>query len=257
MGSALGLVETRGLVGAIEAADAMLKAANVKFIGKEKVVPALITIKVIGEVAAVRAAVDAGAEAAKRVGQLVSVHIIPQPDEQLKIILPEIDTDTNEKKQLNLRSKPVSSDSVQKETLFEKSGKDQVKKEEIKKEISNEPEDLTKKKIEADKLETEKKDSQPSVSQSSSDTISRLRREALGIKEIEEKLKSESTSKVKKEETNEEDLKFENMSLAEVENLNVHKLRRLARSTNSFPIQGREISKANRKQLLYYFNQLK
>ena len=90
-------------MGAIEAADAMLKAANVKFVGKEKVVPALITIKVTGDTAAVKAAVDAGAEAARRVGELVSVHVIPQPDEQLKIILPGIDGE--EKKQVKDSSK--------------------------------------------------------------------------------------------------------------------------------------------------------
>lgn len=84
---ALGLIETKGLVGAIEAADAMLKTANVKLIGKEKITAALITIKIEGEVAAVKSALDAGAAAAQRVGQLVSVHIIPRPDEQLDNII--------------------------------------------------------------------------------------------------------------------------------------------------------------------------
>ena len=80
---ALGLVETKGLVGAIEAADAMLKAANVVLVGKERTDPAMITIKIVGETAAVRSAVDAGAAAAKRVSQLISVHIIPRPAEDL------------------------------------------------------------------------------------------------------------------------------------------------------------------------------
>ncbi|MDP3682501.1 MAG: BMC domain-containing protein, partial [Ignavibacteria bacterium] len=77
MPQALGLVETKGLVGAIVAADAMLKAANVSLIGKEKVSPALITIKIIGETAAVKSAIEAGAAAAQRVGQLISMHLIP------------------------------------------------------------------------------------------------------------------------------------------------------------------------------------
>ena len=72
MPKALGLVETKGLVAAIEAADAMVKAANVKFVGKEITVPAMITVKVVGETAAVRAAVDAGAAAAQRVGQITN-----------------------------------------------------------------------------------------------------------------------------------------------------------------------------------------
>ncbi len=78
---ALGLVETRGLVAAIEAADAMVKTANVVLVGKEQTNPALITIKVVGETAAVRASVEAGAAAAQRVGELVSKHVIPRPAE--------------------------------------------------------------------------------------------------------------------------------------------------------------------------------
>lgn len=87
---ALGLIETRGLIGAIEAADAMVKAADVKLIGKEKTNPALITVKVVGEVSAVKAAVDAGAAAAKRIGELVAQHIIPKPDDQMISLYPEL-----------------------------------------------------------------------------------------------------------------------------------------------------------------------
>ncbi len=87
---ALGLVETKGLVAALEAADAMLKAANVKLIGKEQTKPALITIKVIGDVGAVKAAVEAGIAAAARVGQLVASHIIASPAEELDSIVPGI-----------------------------------------------------------------------------------------------------------------------------------------------------------------------
>ncbi len=84
---ALGLIETRGLVGAIEAADAMTKAADVKLIGKERADAGLITVKIIGDVAAVRAAVDAGAAAAKRVGELVSAHVIPRPAEETEMLI--------------------------------------------------------------------------------------------------------------------------------------------------------------------------
>ena len=86
---ALGLVETKGLVGSIEAADAMVKAANVVLIGKETVGGGYVTVMVRGDVGAVKAATDAGAAAAKRVGELVSVHVIPRPHEDLEIILPE------------------------------------------------------------------------------------------------------------------------------------------------------------------------
>ncbi|MEL6430320.1 MAG: BMC domain-containing protein [Planctomycetota bacterium] len=85
---ALGMVETKGLVGAIEAADAMVKAAMVELSGHERVSAGLVTFFVQGEVGAVKAATDAGAAAARRVGELVSVHVIPRPHEQLMKILP-------------------------------------------------------------------------------------------------------------------------------------------------------------------------
>ena len=85
---ALGMIETKGLVGSIEAADAMVKAANVSLFGKEKVTAGLVTMFVMGEVGAVKAATDAGAAAARRVGELVSVHVIPRPHEQLVRVLP-------------------------------------------------------------------------------------------------------------------------------------------------------------------------
>ena len=86
---ALGMVETRGLVSAIEAADAMVKAANVTLIGSEYVGGGLVTVMVRGDVGAVKAATDAGAAAAKRVGELVSAHVIPRPHSDVELILPQ------------------------------------------------------------------------------------------------------------------------------------------------------------------------
>ena len=86
---ALGLVETKGLVGAIEAADAMVKAANVQLIGKEKIGSGLVTVMVRGDVGAVKASVEAGAAAAKRVGELYSVHVIPSPHEDVEQLIGE------------------------------------------------------------------------------------------------------------------------------------------------------------------------
>ncbi|WP_303973078.1 ethanolamine utilization microcompartment protein EutM [Streptococcus merionis] len=85
---ALGMIETRGLVGSIEAADAMVKAANVTLIGKEHVGGGLVTVLVRGDVGAVKAATDAGAAAAQRVGELISVHVIPRPHTEVETILP-------------------------------------------------------------------------------------------------------------------------------------------------------------------------
>ncbi len=216
MARALGLVETRGLVAAIEAADAMMKAARVELVGKEKVDPAMITIKVVGEVAAVKASVDAGAAAASRVGELVSTHIIPQPDIQLTNLIPEI-TDTKKefiKEQKTVKPSPVP-----------------VKKPEpeVKKEVKKTP------------------PAKPTLSvPPPSDTIQRLREEALKSDQTKKESKdlfSHSVSETSKK-------------LSEIENLNVHELRRLARSVKGFPIQGRVISKATRSVLLNYFKEI-
>ncbi|MEO8483368.1 MAG: BMC domain-containing protein [Acidobacteriota bacterium] len=91
---ALGMVETRGLIGAIEAADAMVKAANVVLSGKEYIGAGYVTVLVRGDVGAVKAATDAGAAAARRVGELISVHVIPRPHEEVDRVLPRTATRT-------------------------------------------------------------------------------------------------------------------------------------------------------------------
>jgi ethanolamine utilization protein EutM len=228
MPKALGLVETRGLVAAIEAADAMVKAANVTLVGKETTNPALITIKIVGETAAVRSAVDAGSSAAKRVGVLVSTHIIPQPDDQMTTLLPEIKDSPERKSRRVEKEVPEKKEEVVTPVIRA------VPKEEVKKE---------KKEERKRKKEEIKEEAKPSVGVS--DTISRLRKEALGIeretkKKEKEKPKTPSSKKAK-------------IKMEEIELLNVHQLRRFARGVEGFPIQGREISRANRKELLDYF----
>ena len=89
---ALGMVETKGLVGSIEAADAMVKAANVRLIGKVHVGGGLVTVMVRGDVGAVKAATEAGGAAADRVGELLSVHVIPRPHDEVEQILPTLNT---------------------------------------------------------------------------------------------------------------------------------------------------------------------
>ncbi len=88
-GEALGMIETKGLVAMIEAADAMVESANVKLVGMEKIGSGLVTVKVRGDVGAVKAATDAGAAAAKRVGEVVSVHVIPRPHTDTELLLPK------------------------------------------------------------------------------------------------------------------------------------------------------------------------
>jgi ethanolamine utilization protein EutM len=88
MEGALGLIETRGLVAAIEAADAMVKAANVEIVGRESIGGGYVTVAISGDVGAVKAAIDAGATAAKKTGELVSAHLIPRPHEDVGKVLP-------------------------------------------------------------------------------------------------------------------------------------------------------------------------
>ena len=88
--NSLGMIETKGLIGAIEAADAMVKSANVQLVGKEQVGGGLVTVMVRGDVGAVKAATDAGAAAAEKVGELISVHVIARPHAEVDAILPKV-----------------------------------------------------------------------------------------------------------------------------------------------------------------------
>lgn len=89
MNNAFGMIETKGLVGAIEAADAMVKAANVSLVGYEKIGSGLVTVMVRGDVGAVKAATDAGAAAARNVGEVQSIHVIPRPHNDVETLLPK------------------------------------------------------------------------------------------------------------------------------------------------------------------------
>ena len=90
MNNALGLVETKGLVGAIEAADAMVKSANVQLVGYEKIGSGLVTVMVRGDVGAVKAATEVGSNAASKLGELIAVHVIPRPHTDVEKILPSL-----------------------------------------------------------------------------------------------------------------------------------------------------------------------
>jgi ethanolamine utilization protein EutM len=89
MNEALGMIETKGLVGAVEAADAMVKAANVRLVGYERIGSGLVTVMVRGDVGAVKAAVDAGCAAAARLGEVVSTHVIPRPHTDTEKLIPK------------------------------------------------------------------------------------------------------------------------------------------------------------------------
>ncbi len=262
MPQALGLVETKGLVGAIVAADAMLKAANVSLIGKEKVTPALITIKIIGETAAVKSAIEAGAAAAKRVGQLISMHLIPHPDLQLGIFFPEILSETD--------NETVSSDSVNSFEGKEIPPKPAKLKEEpsLKKEkklTKAEPEHNTiivasaEEKVNLPIMNASLFDEaiEPQISHGAS-TLERLKAEALKDLQLEESISGEKKEKViSKKDEKKHEYDTPSVSPDDLESFNVHQLRKLARGVEIFPIHGREISRANRETLLAYFKSLK
>ena len=212
---ALGMVETRGLVASIEAADAMVKAAKVQLIGKERADAGLMTILIVGETAAVKSAVDAGAAAAKRVGEVVSIHIIPRPDDQVD--------DMFTKKPTTIKSSNITKQ-IEKQSILEKKPERKRIKIEVDKEEALE--------------ETERE-----IKRSSFSTIDRLKEEALGSASIEKPKKTKINPKL-------------NYSMTELEVMNVHQLRRFARDIDSFPIKGREISRANRGELLDFFKAL-
>lgn len=234
---ALGLIETKGLIGAIEAADAMVKAANVKLVSKEKITAALVTVKIIGEVAAVKAAVDAGAAAAQRVGQLVSAHVIPRPDDQLEeIIYYSSFQQSVDKKETRTKEKIVEAKSTQKIDEIE-SGFERVEKQDS---LFDEP---IKNDEEISSVKRGRKSKEPVLKKEILSKIDSLRQEAI------EELSGSSETELSppKEVPSDEDLS----------QLNVHELRHLARSFDNFPIKGRQISRANRDELREFFNQIR
>ena len=186
--SALGMIETKGLVAAVEAADAMVKAANVSLIGKVHVGGGLVTVMVRGDVGAVKAATDAGAAAADRVGELISVHVIARPDEELEPILPGGEDKT----------------SVPGET------------------------------------------SEPEIS------LKPAAQAAAPAAPIAEKKTEEKAGTVKPAARSKENgTKKKPMGAnADIDSMSVVQLRKFARSIKGFPIEGREISKANKATLL-------
>jgi len=229
---ALGLVETRGLIAAIEAADAMVKAAQVKLIGKEKSTSALVTIKIVGEVAAVKSAVDAGAAAAQRVGELVSIHVIPRPADQIEELI------TKHDKVIAIGDEKVISKKAEKKkevSLFDDiEDEEDADTENTRLSYSLEREDTSFEKFEVN--EENFKDE---------------------FEDVDIEVIEETPGKPETEEEDKDEIENEkSFTMEELEILNVHQLRRKARSLDDFPIKGRDISKANRLQLLDYFKSL-
>jgi ethanolamine utilization protein EutM len=341
---AVGLIETKGLVGAIEAADAMVKAADVKIVNKERSSGALITIKIVGEVAAVKSAVDAGSAAAQRVGQLVAVHVIPRPHEDIdsiinatdRIVVPHSRTkskpDTSvdrtspadirseqvktapspvEQKPVNPEEKQIPGDELkgapsvvpekQVKTPEKPPAKDEVKgappsappkppekpsaKDELKgappsvspkppekpaekREVKSAPSVIPSKPVEPKERPALKKAPKTSVEPKSKEKIeekpdkvkkedSDARKSQDHLKRLREEAKKELKSTGDEGKDSVDDGSTVKIPpVEELEKMNVHQLRRLARSIPSFPIKGREISIANRGTLLDFLKKL-
>ncbi len=229
---ALGLIETKGLIGAIEAADAMLKAANVKLVSKEKITAALVTVKIIGETAAVKSAVDAGAAAAQRVGQLVSAHVIPRPDDQIEDLIyfpsitPGIQSEETVKKEKPVKEKTIvkefEEEKVEEESLFDESEKEETEAVPI------------------------KRRGRPRLEKTEPQAPSRL-----------DSLRKEALKEIGKVEVEKKSASGEIPSNEQLSELNVHELRHLARSFDNFPIKGRQISRANRDELIVHFEKIR
>ena len=215
MSTSLGLIETKGLVAAIAAADKITKNNRITLIGKEITPPSLVTIKFSGEKAEVESALIIGEETAREMGAFIAKLLITSPHEELSKILNDLNPTSIQKKKAEIVKPGIK---FHKEEKF--------KTEEFKREI--------------DVKEVERTE----------DTISRLRKEAFGNKSELKKIGNKGKNKVEKK-TNHSSIGNQNL-----DGLNVHKLRKLARSYENFPIKGREISKANRNELIKYFDSL-
>ncbi len=207
---ALGMIETKGLVGSIEAADAMVKAANITLIGKVHVGGAYVTVMVRGDVGAVKAATDAGAAAAQRVGELISVHVIPRPHHEVEYILPSLPLENDDDGPASppageAEPEYVPVDSREPELDFSETDDDEEK--------------------EAEAKEAEAGAFLSDVTETKTATGEDIAKDDASDARID-------------------------VVLEDLENMAVKELRRLARNTAGIAIVGREISAANKKQLI-------
>lgn len=287
----LGLLETRSLVGAVAAADTMLKNTDIKIIGKERLASGEMILIMHGDKTSVDLALSIGTDKARELGQLKLSYIITEPVSALEKIFGDIfRTDKkNEDTAVNASNAPeLSEHNIGSGSEMKAAEHDQ----EINMNISGKSiETETKKKDETDtiiksnnmKREKSKKerggkkikhelpeDNFSLFNDKKNDTIARLRKEALGSMDLKEaksekmtmvldKIETE-TSAEKEIQSKDEHLETDSVETFETEDIlsmNVHKLRKLARGIDNFPIKGREISKANRSKLLGYFNNLK
>ncbi|HCY77854.1 MAG TPA: hypothetical protein DHV28_18245 [Ignavibacteriales bacterium] len=288
MSNSIGLIESKGLVALIEAADVILKNSPVKILGIHKLNNGLITLVVLGDADYVKAAVDSGAEAGRRVGEIYSFSVIENPAAELLNIFSEFFPEGNIAEKIadgniSLKIQPTVEDIKDASALFASVAREvkpeskrekskpleitrlnqihKIKKNSIKKKsdtISKIDESLQKNIIDANH-HNEEKDETDAVEKPLS-TIERLRIEALGTGIRKTKIVDRiATNKKKNKETNKINLSSEEAEIDFdlISQMNVHKLRNYARKFSYFPIKGREISRANRDELVELFNTFK
>ena len=229
MEKSLGILETKGYAAAYSAADKILEDSSIELIKIEKTGGGIISVFFKGDNESLKSAFEKGIQQARSVGEIVALNIINQPNKKIEKLLFSLE-------QTAFRSTKVSSE-IEKDKTISPKAEVEAGKTEVQKSVKAFRE-ITEanKKIKSSKL------------LNSTSTIQRLRREALSS----DNLTKEKETKPKIREVKESS----QINLGKIENLNVHELRRLARSTNGFPIQGREISRANRKELANYFKEI-
>ena len=229
MEKSLGILETKGYGAAYSAADKILENSDIELIKIEKTGGGIISVFFKGDNDSLKAAFEKGIQQARSVGEIVALNIINEPNKNIEKLLSQIE-------QTSFRATEVRSD-IEKERTIPLKAEVEIEKTEVQKPI----------KVVNATTESNKKN-KSSKFLSSTSTIQRLRREALSSENFSKEKETKPKIREGKESSQ--------INLSKIENLNVHELRRLARGTNGFPIQGREISKANRKELLNYFKEI-
>jgi microcompartment protein CcmL/EutN len=262
MKDSIGLIESKGLVALIEAADVILKNSPVKILGVKKLDNGLVTLALVGENEYLKAAMDAAINSGKRVGEIYAHSIIEKPDD---LVIKLVDDLFAEEKDNSVPLIEVN-EKVSEITPAESKGK--IDKSEFDDKKLETKKNLRQKLPQKNKLDinvevTKKTESVSELIEKSqppespvSDTISRLRKEALGISSVK-KVEKEIKAEIKNENNSPESKTNTEVDFNYIEQLNVHKLRHYARDFENFPIKGRQISKANRDELIKLFKTLK
>jgi microcompartment protein CcmL/EutN len=262
MAKSIGLIESRGLVALVEAADVILKNSPVKILGIHKLNNSLVSLVVFGEADYVKAAIDSGVDAGKKVGEIFSHSVVDNPTKELMNLFSELYQVKDENSEISNLSKSIEllksrTEQIQKHEevvvenvqQFMETKTQSVSVAEKPKKIKVKVDQVKKEKIEKD-IPVESKEVIPKAGKTLS-TIERLRKEALGPEEKKSTIKQGNNDKVKTSSirNNKVDFKI-------IKGMNVHKLRRYARSFDRFPIKGREISRANRDELVKLFESM-